>query len=316
MISVIMSVYNEKSIYVEKSIDSILNQTYNDLEMVIVLDSPDNEKLLRILKEYTHKDARVKLLINDRNIGLAMSLNRAIEVAQGEYLARMDADDISKTERLERELEYLIKNGLDVVSCVADKIDENGNVWGEIKPFNNRPEVIKDLLEIQNVIIHPTVLMRTDIIKSVGGYRNFPSCQDYDLWLRLVTNNNKIGIINENLFQFRKHRESVTATRRYNQILNEKYIRAMYHQRLKNGKDSYSEDGLQRFLNENGYSDSYKRQLENEMLKQYGNGINLLKKHDVRGLWLVIRSLSSYSVRTSIGVSISGRVVKFKHRGK
>lgn len=316
MISVIMSVYNEKSIYVEKAIDSILNQTYSDLEIVIVLDLPDNETLLRILKEYTHKDARVKLLINDRNIGLAMSLNRAIEVAHGEYLARMDADDISKPERLERELEYLINNGLDVVSCVADKIDENGNVWGEIKPFNNRPEVIKDLLEIQNVIIHPTVLMRTDIIKSVGGYRNFPSCQDYDLWLRLITNNYKIGIINENLFQFRKHRDSVTATRRYNQILNEKYIREMYHQRLKNGKDSYSEDDLKKFLNENGYSDPHKRQLENEMLMQYGSGINLLKKRNVRGLWLVIRSLSSYSVRTSIGVSISGRVVKFKHKGK
>lgn len=316
MISVIMSVYNEKSIYVEKAIDSILNQTYSDLEIVIVLDLPDNETLLRILKEYTHKDARVKLIINDRNIGLAMSLNRAIEVAHGEYLARMDADDISKPERLERELEYLINNGLDVVSCVADKIDENGNVWGEIKPFNNRPEVIKDLLEIQNVIIHPTVLMRTDIIKSVGGYRNFPSCQDYDLWLRLITNNYKIGIINENLFQFRKHRDSVTATRRYNQILNEKYIREMYHQRLKNGKDSYSEDDLKKFLNENGYSDPHKRQLENEMLMQYGSGINLLKKRNVRGLWLVIRSLSSYSVRTSIGVSISGRVVKFKHKGK
>ncbi|MEQ3073524.1 glycosyltransferase [Blautia wexlerae] len=316
MISVIMSVYNEKSIYVEKAIDSILNQTYSDLEIVIVLDLPDNETLLRILKEYTHKDARVKLLINDRNIGLAMSLNRAIEVAHGEYLARMDADDISKPERLERELEYLINNGLDVVSCVADKIDENGNVWGEIKPFNNRPEVIKDLLEIQNVIIHPTVLMRTDIIKSVGGYRNFPSCQDYDLWLRLITNNYKIGIINENLFQFRKHRDSVTATRRYNQILNEKYIREMYHQRLKNGKDSYSEDDLKKFLNENGYSDPHKRQLENEMLMQYGSGINLLKKRNVRGLWLVIKSLSSYSVRTSICVSISGRVVKFKHKGK
>lgn len=316
MISVIMSVYNEKSIYVEKAIDSILNQTYSDLEIVIVLDSPDNETLLKILKEYTHKDARVKLLINDKNIGLAMSLNRAIEVAHGEYLARMDADDISKPERLERELEYLINNGLDVVSCVADKIDENGNVWGEIKPFNNRPEVIKDLLEIQNVIIHPTVLMRTDIIKSVGGYRNFPSCQDYDLWLRLITTNYKIGIINENLFQFRKHRDSVTATRRYNQILNEKYIREMYHQRLKNGTDSYSEDDLKKFLNENGYSDPHKRQLENEMLMQYGSGINLLKKRDVRGLWLVIKSLSSYSVRTSICVSISGRVVKFKHKGK
>lgn len=316
MISVIMSVYNEKSIYVEKAIDSILNQTYSDLEIVIVLDSPDNETLLKILKEYTHKDARVKLLINDKNIGLAMSLNRAIEVAHGEYLARMDADDISKPERLERELEYLINNGLDVVSCVADKIDENGNVWGEIKPFNNRPEVIKDLLEIQNVIIHPTVLMRTDIIKSVGGYRNFPSCQDYDLWLRLITTNYKIGIINENLFQFRKHRDSVTATRRYNQILNEKYIREMYHQRLKNGTDSYSEDDLKKFLNKNGYSDPHKRQLENEMLMQYGSGINLLKKRDVRGLWLVIKSLSSYSVRTSICVSISGRVVKFKHKGK
>lgn len=316
MISVIMSVYNEKSIYVEKAIDSVLNQSYSDFEMIIVLDSPDNEMLLGILKEYTHKDARVKLLINDRNIGLAMSLNRALEVAQGEYLARMDADDICKPERLERELEYLKKNKLDVVSCVADKIDENGDIWGEIKPFNNRPEVVKDLLEIQNVIIHPTVLMRTDIIKSVGGYRNFPSCQDYDLWLRLVTNNNKIGIINENLFQFRRHRESVTATRRYNQILNEKYIREMYHQRLKNGKDSYSEGDLKKFLNENGYSDPHKRQLENEMLMQYGSGINLLKKHDVRGVGLVIRSLSSYSVRTSIWVTISARIVKFKDKGK
>ena len=312
LISVVLPAYTVHDT-IGESIDSILSQTFTDFELIIINDgSQDNTE--EVIHAYS--DKRIRYYRNEKNEGLIYTLNRGLDLAQGKYIARMDADDISKPERLERELEYLINNGLDVVSCVADKIDENGNVWGEIKPFNNRPEVIKDLLEIQNVIIHPTVLMRTDIIKSVGGYRNFPSCQDYDLWLRLITNNYKIGIINENLFQFRKHRDSVTATRRYNQILNEKYIREMYHQRLKNGKDSYSEDDLKKFLNENGYSDPHKRQLENEMLMQYGSGINLLKKRNVRGLWLVIKSLSSYSVRTSICVSISGRVVKFKHKGK
>lgn len=316
MISVLMSVYKEKKLYVKKAIDSILNQTYKDIELIVVLDAPDNIELLEMLKEYSRKDCRFKPIINNNNIGLAMSLNRAIELAQGEYYARMDADDVSKPCRLEKELDYLVEHGLDVVACTADKIDENDNVWGEIRPFNNDPNLIRELLPIQNVIIHPTVLMKADVIKKIGGYRNYSSCQDYDLWLRLVSNNNVIGILNENLFQFRKHNDSITATKRFNQILNEEYIRRMYEERHKSGSDSYSAEGLKKYLDENGYNDPEKRKFENDKLSQYRVGINLLKRHNIRGISVVFKSLSSRSVRTNIYTSILARVVRRKYKGE
>lgn len=314
MISVLMSVYNEKPIYLEKAIKSILNQTYKDIEFIIVLDSPDNNILLNIIQQFSKSDNRIRILINEENIGLALSLNKAIHASNGQYLARMDSDDISKPERLERELKFLTENNFDVIGCVADKIDEEDNVWGVIAPIENDQKLIRTLLPKQNIIIHPTVLMKADVIKSLNGYRNFPSCQDYDLWLRLLSGNYRIGILNENLFQFRRHRKSITATKRFGQILNEIYIRKLYDERCTKGSDSYTETNLHEFLERNGFYDHIISNRENKRLNQYNKGIRMIKSKQLGGVIKVTQALCSKSVRSCVKTSILTRKIKGKYR--
>jgi glycosyltransferase involved in cell wall biosynthesis len=115
-ISAVMSVYNESEEYLRKSIESILNQTYTDFEFIIILDNPDNKKARDILKEYENKDDRIVLLENEKNIGLAPSLNRGVKVARGKYIARMDADDIALPQRFEKQV-YFLENNPDYAVC-------------------------------------------------------------------------------------------------------------------------------------------------------------------------------------------------------
>lgn len=315
MISVLMSIYNEKIEFVKKAVDSILNQSYKELELIIVLDNPGYAEMQEMLNTYEAADARVKIRVNQQNIGLARSLNYAMDNAHGEYLARMDADDISNPTRLEEELNYLITQNLDIVGCAVNKIDKNDTVWGEIRLFSDDLQLIKELLPIQNVIVHPTVLMRTDVIRSVGGYRNFASCQDYDLWLRLLTSGYRIGILNRKLFQFRRHENSITATKRFNQVLNEMYIRQLYAERCRLDQDSFSEENLNAFLKANGFFNPNISDKENQKLIQYSFGIQALKRHQIiLGTWYVFKVLDSKVVRENIRTSIEAIKIKKRYR--
>ena len=126
MISVIMSTYNETAGELHGSINSILKQSYQDMEFIIINDNPERDDLKEILKSYENSDARISVIENKKNIGLAASLNAGIKKAKGEYIARMDADDISLPHRLEKELDFLKKNDLDLVSCFVIRMDEDG----------------------------------------------------------------------------------------------------------------------------------------------------------------------------------------------
>mgnify|MGYP002674214777 FL=1 len=310
-ISVLMSVYNEPLIYVQKALESIREQSYKNLEIIVIVDKPDYKEAVTYLNDMQKVDQRIDYHVNSTNIGLAMSLNRALSYATGSYLARMDADDIAKGDRLEKELNYIEQKQLDVVGSWADVIDENNAVWNEISGTYFTQEAVTQLLPIQNVLIHPTVLMRTDMVKKVGGYRNFASCQDYDLWLRLLSANYKIGIINEKLLFFRRHKNSITATRRYNQILNEMYIQELYRQRLKHGKDDFSEAHLNDYLSRNGYKDSENVKRQNELLAHYQTGKKeIAQRNIVAGVKDLAVSLSSSAVRHSIKVSAKAKMIK------
>src|SRR5699024_5552594 len=117
LVSVIMSVYNETETELALAIESILNQTYKDIEFIIVLDAPDNELVLKLIKKYQTSDDRIKIIINNQNQGLAKSLNTGIKSSSGEYIARMDADDISFKNRLDVQISFLEKNAdYDIVS--------------------------------------------------------------------------------------------------------------------------------------------------------------------------------------------------------
>ena len=116
--SVIMATYKESIECLKQSIESIINQTYNDFEFIIILDNPDNKEHIAFINDYVCKDERIKFYINDKNMGLTNTLNRGLELAEGKYICRMDADDISELYRMEHQKKYLEENDFDLIDLI------------------------------------------------------------------------------------------------------------------------------------------------------------------------------------------------------
>lgn len=244
-ISIVMGVYNEKKEELCQAIDSILNQTYQNFEFIIILDSPENIELLMILKKYETLNKKIKLIVNKKNMGLPKSLNRGIEEATGDYIARMDADDIAMPNRLKKQVEYLERfSDIALLGTDAIKINDSGEIIGEIvEPIG--AENIKRILKYRSCLIHPSIIFKKEILLTVGGYRNFPCAQDYDLYSRLTDSGYKIENLKEKLMKYRVRGNSISTEKRLFQILMAEYIRKLSKERSENnGKDSFSEDEI------------------------------------------------------------------------
>ena len=216
MISVLMSVYNETLDEIRQSLDSILSQTYTDFEVIVVLDQPQYMEGLALLRKYAEKDSRIRILENEKNIGLALSMNYAAENARGEYLLRMDADDICMPERFQLQYDAIQKGNYDLVCGNYDFIDEMGNLLLQ-KPAIYTDRQLEALLPHRNTIHHPTVIMRAAKFHEVGGYRNYPCAQDYDLWLRMKCAGYRMHMMSEKMIQYRVRQASTTVQKRYKQ---------------------------------------------------------------------------------------------------
>jgi len=230
-VSVIMSVYNGER-YLREAIESILDQTMKDFEFIIVNDG-STDKTSKILEEYSRKDRRIKIINNMKNIGLTKSLNIALKVAKGDYIARMDADDLSLPERLEMQMNFLIKNrNVGVVCCNVVLIDSEGNLIRRVI----LPDKLKHILRKRNRLVHGAVMFRKSVIEQLRGY-NEQMCyaQDYELFLRL-SNISEIGRINEFLYKLRVHSKSISYKKFFSQI----YYTALARTRILFGKDKYS----------------------------------------------------------------------------
>lgn len=201
-ISVIMSVYNGQQ-FLSKAIDSILKQTYVDFDFFIINDGSLDETP-NILNEYSKKDTRITIIHQD-NIGLTLSLNRLIENAKGEYIARMDADDISYSERFEQQRKMLIENPHYLATgCWFQALDEMSNPMYE-KVFPNKPSLLAEYLTKGiNCYAHGSVMIRRKVFDKLGILYRFQYGQDFDLWLRLSEQGN-IGMVEEVLYQRRDH---------------------------------------------------------------------------------------------------------------
>ena len=201
-----MGVYNvpERKI-LAKAIDSILNQTYQDFEFIIC-DDGSTDSCYEILQEYAQKDKRIKLLKNEKNKGLSYTLNKCLSFAQGEYIARMDADDVALPTRLEQELKFLSKNkdyamvGSNVYFIDGDKR------WG-VRSLPERPNK-KDFL-FTSPFVHPSIMIRRDVLCELNGYaEDAIRCEDYDLWMRLYAQGYKGYNIQEYLLEFREDKNA------------------------------------------------------------------------------------------------------------
>lgn len=185
-VSIIMSIYRNPIKEIIASIESIINQTFQDWEFIICLDG-SSEGIYKLLKEYERKESRIVVIYNKNNIGLAKSLNRCIKISSGEYIARMDADDISLPIRLEYQLNFLEKNlEYSMVSCNVAYFNAK-KVWG-VSDLPLKPEK-KDFL-YNSPFVHPSIMMRRKIYIQLKGYRiskETRRTEDYDLFMRLYS---------------------------------------------------------------------------------------------------------------------------------
>jgi len=227
MISVLMSVYNETVEEISQSIDSILTQSYRHFELIVVVDNPTYTIAIDLLSEYAKLDSRVKIIVNKENIGLAMSMNVAAEVASGEYMLRMDADDICMPDRFQMQYDIINGSKYDLVCGNYDFIDENGEALQQ-KASVYTDKQISVLLPYRNIIHHPTVIMRAETFRRMGGYRNYKCAQDYDLWLRMKKAGCNFHMMPEKLIKYRVRQASTTLQNRYKQSCTGDYIRSLY----------------------------------------------------------------------------------------
>lgn len=226
-ISVIMSVYKEPLEWIKESIDSILNQTFRDFEFIIVDDNPGDDKLLTFLKEYEGKDERIRILVNKFNMGLTKSLNFALREAQGEYIARMDADDISCQNRFQIQYSYMISHPeVDVCGAFYETIGDVSILSSNLGKMPIHDKDIKDLMLFNNPMVHPVSLYKS-LIKGRKVFYNSEAlkAQDYQLWYELSLRGAIFANINKALIKYRKSCNQISRNFSKNQIVISNRIR-------------------------------------------------------------------------------------------
>ena len=196
IVSVIMPTYNTPEEYLKKAIESILNQSYSNLEFIIICDGSVNDE--KIIEKY--KDSRIKIIKHAKNEGIAKSLNEAMNIAKGKYIARMDSDDISLKNRIKQQVKYMEENN-DIVVCGMNArcIGKSNKIKST---YNRKSEEIGVQLLYMNCVIHPTVMLRKSFLdkNKIKYNEKFTCSQDYELWTRIITNNNfaiisKVGLL-------------------------------------------------------------------------------------------------------------------------
>lgn len=210
-ISVIIPVFNADK-YVYDSIKSILEQDFENYELIIV-DDGSTDQSLDIIKSFT--DRRIKLIENGTNKGLIYSLNLAIKMANGKYIAHMHADDLSLRERLKKQYNYLEAHPkTDILAGFINLINSKGEptgVW-TLDRKSDTPKKIKNEMAFHCCIAHPAVMGKTTVFKKFLYLQSQKNIEDYDIWLRMLAMNVVIDKLNEPILNYRIHNESTTHT--------------------------------------------------------------------------------------------------------
>lgn len=241
LISVIMGIYNCAET-LEEAVDCIINQTYENWEL-IMCDDCSKDDTLEIALKIAEKDCRIHVIRNGRNCTLAPSLNHCLQHAKGKYIARMDGDDICALDRFEKELIFLeTHSAFALVSCQMNLYD----VGGVYRVVTHVTEPTgKDLL-YRSQFCHAGCMMRADVLRQLGGYSEKKSCnrvEDYDLWVRMYAAGYKGFNIQEPLYSMRDDRNA-NRRRTFKNRMNEAYVKFRVCRSFKLGLEKYVYAGM------------------------------------------------------------------------
>jgi glycosyltransferase involved in cell wall biosynthesis len=230
-----MSVYNGEN-FLHEAVKSVLDQTFTDFEFVIVNDG-SNLTTRNMLEYWTALDKRIILINNVENIGLTKSINKALACTNGVYVARMDADDISYPDRLEKQVNYMEKNRS--TKCLGTNviiIDEEGNRKNNLKL--NEFDLKKRLFK-RNSLVHGSLMFEAEALRGVGGYNErFVLAQDYDLLLRLAEKY-EVGCHPDLLYQLRSSKDNLSTKKFFRQLYFTAVAKYEHELRVKNTKHRF-----------------------------------------------------------------------------
>ncbi|MBC8052889.1 MAG: glycosyltransferase [Sphingobacteriaceae bacterium] len=200
-----MAVYNGSK-FLSEAIESILNQTFTDWELLIINDGSTDHSV-KIISEFT--EPRIRLLHNTENMGLVYTRNKGIKEARGKYFAILDCDDIAFPQRLEIELNYM-KTHPELALCSgrAVFIDSNGNALHESEKYWGNKNI---RMIFNNILINSATIFKTEIVRSVGAYHEHAPAEDYDLGLR-IAEKYPIATVDDVLVKYRLHDSNTSAT--------------------------------------------------------------------------------------------------------
>lgn len=206
-----MSVYNEDETYLRQSIKSILSQSFRDFEFIIINDGPGFPQIMDILIQYESQDHRIKIYTNETNLGLTLSLNKALSLATGKYIARLDSDDLTHPTRLQKQFEFMESHpDHALIGSWVYLINGEGEKTGEKKSPTTYQDIRKKLL-FYNFFTHSSFFFRRDIVHNLGNYNTaIKKAQDYDLLLK-VSARHPVAVLSEFLSSHRIHEKSISA---------------------------------------------------------------------------------------------------------
>lgn len=210
-VSVLLPMYNEEKKWLELCLESLINQAFDSYEIIAILDKPDNELIKKVMSNYKDNHL-IKYFVNSENLGISNTLNRGIDLAQGKYIAIMNADDISLKNRLKIQWEFLEKNKeVALVASNCNLIDELGKPLKIKDGFIESDEGIKKALKFLNPIVHPTWMGKKELFKQLR-YKKIIGVEDMDFLCRLVLLGYEIKNMNEVLLCYRIRETSISST--------------------------------------------------------------------------------------------------------
>ena len=241
-ISVIMSVYNGET-YLAEAIESVINQTYKNWELIIINDC-STDSTGEILAGFSARDERIKVHTNEVNLKLPTSLNKAISLSEGKYIARMDADDICLPKRLEKQYKFMEENSdVALSSCrfmtVKNGVYASGGAGGRCDSG-----ALRAMLLVANPILHPGVFAKAEVMKKFNYDTTLTCTEDLELWTRMAMENQKMQILPECLLIYRLHDKQITSTtleRQHTEVLGveQKYYSSVLCQMCEEMQEFY-----------------------------------------------------------------------------
>lgn len=203
--SVLMSVYEkEKPDFLHQSMQSIYNQTIPTNDFVLICDGPLTEGLENVIKKMQKKfGKRLRVVRLEKNVGLGNALKVGIEECRNELIARMDSDDVSEKDRIEKQLKKIDKTGVDVIGSNIAEYDENMvNITGRRVVPTEHENILK-MMKTRNGMNHVTVVYKKSKVLDSGNYLDMPGFEDYYLWVRMMVNGCSFYNIQEDLVKVR-----------------------------------------------------------------------------------------------------------------